>query len=474
MDKMSWTIVSFLVFFPLQSAFAGLPLASVYTELEAQKASGPFIEKRRVTEDVDVYIHENESYLLWTQGVQKHHIYRIVKKKVNAKFDPPPMEGFLKLVDDAIDRYAKSNDKPVVMELRSGFLHRVYPQSKEQYELMSLFPKEVFLLMERKYGDYDLREAQYFHFPGNRNDILRLFTQIQKIGLLNFVQARAIKRLLNPEIMKKLDVIQLKDVYLAFQKCINSFEEERAQGAGYSLASCEPNPSALSEPVKADFAKFISEAKGKWYFRPNYGVKSIGEEHFKDTKDFRPPRLYLTHGTYSQKIPNIIQLGGLASIDYAKSKGVFKSTGGEISGERGLDADKVSFYVLENDRDKLGLGYGPKEGFEYPVAFVVGARSRGNLHCYNAASEKFGKMSNDELEKLLKPGEREIKEGPDRGVGTIPQERTVPLFFPIECIDYVFTPPFAVEEVTEILREHKLNFIQVLPFPASSIKGGST
>ena len=83
---------------------------------------------------------------------------------------------------------------------------------------------------------------------------------------------------------------------------------------------------------------FLNEAKSKWYLNPPYGVGLIGEENFKDVKDFRPAKLYLSHGSSSQKLPNILQLGGLASIKYAKDKGVVKSTGGEMGGEGGLES----------------------------------------------------------------------------------------------------------------------------------------
>lgn len=57
-----------------------------------------------------------------------------------------------------------------------------------------------------------------------------------------------------------------------------------------------------------------------------------------------------------------------------------------------------------------------------------------------------------------------IKTGPNQAHTTIVAERTVDLFFPIRCVDYIFAPPDAVLELQDVVNEWKLN-IKVKPYP---------
>jgi hypothetical protein len=208
-----------------------------------------------------------------------------------------------------------------------------------------------------------------------------------------------------------------------------------------------------------------------------------------------------------------------------------KTTGGELGGNSGMDGNLVSFYKIGTKRFEtpdIRLGYGKKEGFEYPVTFGVGQRNFSNLACYNAgnpvlagldhevlrdiknnlnhaktiltnikgvglnilAAMKFNVFpsktrqnlinfirekqinSEEELEKFAKElvdiilsDNSWIKIEPNSAHTTIATERTVNQFFPLHCIDYIFAPPFAVAEIEDLVKEWKLD-IKVMSYPA--------
>lgn len=132
-------------------------------------------------------------------------------------------------------------------------------------------------------------------------------------------------------------------------------------------------------------------------------------------------------------------------MEYARRVGIQKTRGGESGGSHSFDSSKVSFWHSPEGNGTISPGFGPRESFEYPITFAVGENHYKDPNSYNP----FGTTRGNRL-------------GPLRG--EMAGEAKVGLFWPIECIDYIFVPLFAVNATYKILEEHGLTHIKVLPY----------
>lgn len=463
-------------------------IRKIYDANEAEKISGKFIESRPLYEDIDLHIHEKESILTWKQGPLKGHVFRIFKKKENAEFHPFKVEEINKLIDDAIDEYAILNKQTYHPMDRSNTKYDEYAthaSNPEQIQVKEKLARNFFeIFEEKKYGDYYFKEAQYFHFEGEAREALDLYSHINRVGVQNYIEARAIQRLAGPEIDVKIKEMEgqnpskeKEEIYSKFKNCVKNIESILLLGRDFWIDECKLKTKALSNEERIEFNKFYWQIRNKWYLSPFYDVRIIGKTKFvsPELSSKLPEDIYLVHGTTSTKLPNIIQAGGLAGVNYNKGKmGIVKSSGGEIGGSSGMDPGLVSFYTLDKEAS-LAIGYAPKRGFEYPVSFGVSDKVKNKPHCFNASSPKYGKMSDGELQKLIKENPNLLNVSNKRDPNfintgvysahtTIQAERTVSHYFPMDCIDFLFVPFFAVDEVKQILKGQGLG-MEVLPYP---------
>lgn len=156
----------------------------------------------------------------------------------------------------------------------------------------------------------------------------------------------------------------------------------------------------------------------------------------------KPPQwegesIILKHRTNSHILLNVIQLGGLASLDYANSQGLNKYSGGEKGGRYSYTPSLLSFWYSEDGKPILSGGYGSYHGLEYPMMWGIGEENAEQLNL------SLGSMANQ-------------------------QEVTVPGLVPFRLIDYLFVPDFKVEEVREVLHFHGIDNIKVRAFNQSS------
>ena len=188
---------------------------------------------------------------------------------------------------------------------------------------------------------------------------------------------------------------------------------------------------------------------GPWLM-DRYGINSYRildlrpEVHEELVPNKSLPKIFLTHGTFSDKLASIIQLGGLAGSFYADRLGIKKIQGGESGGSSSWSSCSVSFWEFPKGNGWICPGFGVREGFEYPITFSVGENHYKDHNSYHALGLSRG------------------AKGPLRG--GMAGEATVNLFWPIECIDYIFVPPFAVKNTSKLLEEHGLTHIEVFPY----------
>jgi hypothetical protein len=312
---------------------------------QAIHQDGDLIRFRKTENNLDIYIFDKKSYLVWSNGPQKGHIYRVLKKSKTRTFQPISQDNFKKYLDAWIQN----------------------PSSKDCEKYLETCALDLF---ERKHGDYHLWEAQYFSFPGQDESIIDLFTEIQN---------------------------------LRFRHWMSKY------GVNYS---------------------------GMLKLRPE-----VYEELVPHAK---MPKIFLTHGTYSDKLPSIIQLGGIASSLHAATLGIHKTRGGEIGGSGSCSSRSVSFWEYPLGNAAVCPGFGMREGFEYPITLAVGESHYLDHNSYHSLG--------------LAKGSKGPLRGEMRG------EAMVKLFWPIECIDYIFVPSFAVEDTSKLLEEHGFTHIEVLPF----------
>jgi hypothetical protein len=433
------------------NTFAGVQVGDPYDQREAEGRSGQIIEKRDISEDIHVYIHEASSYVVWTRGPKKEHIYRIVSKEPGAVFNPPSGEALRNRFISAIDYFKDLT---------------THEQKKEEGE----FSKEISDIFESKYGSYFFRDAQYFHFSKEINEAILLYLQLQKLRPWNYFELLGQERLLNPIFENKLRSIreaelqlgnsngedsQILQAYEELYRCIRTPDKD-------SFDSCYPEEIILTKKDKLDFDIFFSEMKkvDEGILRPfppsfiTHGPSAFLAESGE------APLVYLSHGTFSGKLPGLIQLGGISSAMYADFQKIPKLSGGEQGGKYAADPHFVSFWGSDDGHAKIGLGFGLRSGFEYPISFGVGRANAINPDCTNGAAEY--KSTLKRRKEVFRWGSTKNLDGIRQGA--MLDEKVVIGFYPLICIDYVFVPPFALEEVQTTLMDHNLEHIQVIPY----------
>jgi hypothetical protein len=104
-----------------------------------------------------------------------------------------------------------------------------------------------------------------------------------------------------------------------------------------------------------------------------------------------PEKIIYRHGTYGNIIPDVLNLGGLASPDYFKARGLIKKTGESGRGGSGYTGHAVSFSYLANKPAQIGGGWGSQQAFEYPIAFAIDDSKAKEIDTYD------GTMSGEKL-----------------------------------------------------------------------------
>lgn len=137
----------------------------VFDLAKAELLNGTLIKSRTTENDLDIFIFNKRSYLVWNSGPKKGHIYRVLIKEEMRSFNPLSQDEFKRLLKELI----KMPD----------------PQ---QSDTLKRFQKCALDLFESKHGDYYLWDAQYFAFPGQDESVIDLFVEIQKSGLSDWVQ----------------------------------------------------------------------------------------------------------------------------------------------------------------------------------------------------------------------------------------------------------------------------------------------
>ena len=140
--------------------------------------------------------------------------------------------------------------------------------------------------------------------------------------------------------------------------------------------------------------------------------------------------LSLLHYTSSAALSGILQLGGLTPANELQHRGVTKSSGEGGPKERSATPAYLSFFADANTSTPMADSFGPRPITEFPVAFAW-----------------------DKAHAL-----------PTRKVPGCMGGEEVATFEPLQHAQYVFVPPFAVDEVSKLLRTHGYLTPQVLPF----------
>jgi len=489
----TWIVLAFLSAAPFEVS-AQIEVGAPYDQAQAQVMSGKLIEHRESTEDESVYIHERASFVVWTQGPKRGHVYRILQKKEAARFTPPSPQEFFQKLDTEINRYSKASN------MSSGEIWEGWKVSEKMRVAVDLSVYFYRLFDVEKHGDFHFWDAQYFSFPHEQMEMMQLYLQLQKISVETFIMNHSAKVLLIPKLQGKVKSLphdsELSQSYALFVECLRGKNEQALIKESNIVNECTPGGEPFSGILKkgeedffshkksfssyqsitkknllpllislsklsdAEVEEFVTTTKLGYDLYPKVSqivgspVGSvvakrvfITPEAKSDTAQMPTGKLVLTHGTSSRKLPNLIQVGAITSLDGAIAKGIVKSWGGERGGETAQDFDRISFWGGggANGGPLLQLGYGNREGLEFPISFAVSEEKAKTSDCASifAQIQWRGGIAGEVISRYP---------------------------WPLTCIDHLFVPWFAIDDIRDILSQHHLGHIRVLPYSQEIFK----
>jgi hypothetical protein len=170
-------------FWNQKTIFNELNIRNLFDMDLAKSLNGNLIKTRTIENNVDIFIFEKRSYLVWNSGHQKRHIYRILEKDETLTFHPISQDEFQRLLKELILNPRQDDD------------------------LINQFQKCALELFESKHGDYYLWNAQHFTFPGRDESIIDLFVEIQNLGFNRWVQKQRLEVVHNsPSRIKQINI----------------------------------------------------------------------------------------------------------------------------------------------------------------------------------------------------------------------------------------------------------------------------
>ncbi|MFH1995563.1 MAG: hypothetical protein ABIJ27_01040, partial [Candidatus Omnitrophota bacterium] len=380
----------------------------------------PEVDKRALSSGTEEAVtYDNKVYVIWKAGDRTGRIYRIIDRPSPEELSTIPS---VKDIEDAIDGYLKTMDtyqaeadewfgrvgalekeardigdeisyakystapgaeeKKKALEEKKASIVAPWEKAREEFSVRANICEknrvEAMMLLRRLYqgnqAAIGLETAQYF-IP----EIFDLVQNIQSLGVMEWLEERAKMRYPRAKINVFIVNIHLPEVT-------------------------------------------------EYY----YGSDFVQDNRYRDTKN----PVVLTHGTYSNILPDVINLGGIASVDYFHAKGLTKKTGESHFGG-GYTGHAVSFKHYPDGNAFISGGWGSQKGFELPILFGISRTKAEELTTHN------GTMGGEKVVRA--------KEGEPGG------------FVPLKNFSHIFVPFFAVRSTSETLQAHGYGNIKVMP-----------
>ena len=358
---------------------------------EKSKVAATLLEQRKINSYQELFSYRTRSFCVWSRGPKKGKIYRIIEHKSN---NFPWYKNVILRIDSYLMKIDKSNILRDKFKLNSKGWNEQHILSLKNKSKLVVFLHALYHGTDKITGICELEKSLLrggYHSWGrtNRIKLHELVESISKTGFLEWIKLYAGEKGINYTFM-------------------DSPKEKKGLFGGLTK----------THQRKLDLTRGLEDI----YF---FGTMD---------NDARTRPVVYTHSSLSHILPQVLQLGGLASLSYAEKKGIIKEKGGELGDSLSKTPQFLSFWEEESQKSYI-FQYSKSFAFEYPIVFGLNKSSRGFFR-YNYAMGDEVACNGD--------------------------------FLGLNEIEYIYVPEFKVVEIEAILRSHGYRAIKVLPLSAVS------